>query len=110
MMSHRSTAGWLLLAAVVCTAVNTLWPQLTDSWAGLLTWSAGLLLWSELPTHTRRQVVILICVGSIGLLWGLTQHLTPDWAMMLSGNAQLLSMLAAVSFLRLITRPDNNPE
>ncbi|WP_369161372.1 hypothetical protein [Candidatus Thiodiazotropha sp. LNASS1] len=110
MKSRRSTAGWLLLAAVVCTAVNTLWPQLTNSWAGLLTWSAGFLLWSELPTHTRRQIVILISIGSMGLLWGLTQHLTPDWAMMLSGNAQLLSMLAAVSFLRLITRPDNNPE
>lgn len=108
MNRHRAIAGWLLCAAVVFTATNTLWPQLGNDWAGLLTWSAGILLWPELPAHTRRQVVILISIGLMAIGWGLTQHLTPGWSMMLSGNAQLLSMLAAVSFLRLITRPDDD--
>ncbi|WP_316367162.1 hypothetical protein [Candidatus Thiodiazotropha sp. CDECU1] len=108
MNRQRATAGWLLCAAVVCTAVNTLWPQLSNSWAGLFTWCAGILLWPALPTHTRRQVIILIGIGSLGILWGMSQHFTPDWLMMLSGNAQLLSMLAAVSFLRLVARPDDS--
>ncbi|MEW8325358.1 MAG: hypothetical protein AB2659_00845 [Candidatus Thiodiazotropha sp.] len=107
MNSRRSIAGWLLVAAVVFTAVNTIWPQVSKSWAGLFTWSAGILLWPELPAHTRRTAIILIGIGSLGLLWGLSRHLTPDWMMLLSGNAQLISMLAAVSFLRLITRPNN---
>ncbi|MCU7848569.1 MAG: hypothetical protein KZQ89_11300 [Candidatus Thiodiazotropha sp. (ex Lucinoma kastoroae)] len=105
MSKRRALAGWLLLAAVISTAISTLWPLHPKSWAGLLTWSAGVMVWSEIPPHTRRQVIILIFIGLLCILWGFMQQLTPDWSMMLSGNALLLSMLAAVSFLRLITRP-----
>jgi hypothetical protein len=102
---RRALAGWLLLAAIVAAVAYTLSPAVPKSVAGLLTWTAGLLLWPEIPSRTRRQVVILACIGTAGIIWGGLKGHTPDWYMMLDGNALLLGMLAAVSFLRLITRP-----
>jgi len=103
---RRTLAGWLLLAAIIAAVAYTLVPSAPKLAIGLLTWAAGLLLWPDLPTQTRRQVVILALVGAGGIAWGLWQDRLPDWQMILSGNALLLGMLAAVSFLRLITRPD----
>lgn len=106
MKDRQAIAGWLLLAAIIAAVIHTLHPALPKAVAGLLTWSAGLLLWSTIPARTRRQVVILACIGAGGIGWGMLNGVTPDWGMILDGNALLLSMLAAVSFLRLITRPD----
>lgn len=105
MTRRRALAGWLLLAAIACAVAQTLSPAVPKAAAGLLTWSAGLLLWPEIPSRTRRQVIILACIGLAGIAWGLHLGQAPDWAMILHGNALLLGMLAAVSFLRLIARP-----
>jgi hypothetical protein len=107
-VKHRvALAGWLLLAAIIAAVAYTLLPAVVPkTLAGLLTWLAGLLLWPEIPPRTRRQVVILACIGAAGIAWGMLSGRAPDWRMMLDGNALLLGMLAAVSFLRLITRPD----
>ena len=105
MKQRRALAGWLLLAAIGFAVAQTLSPAVPKTVTGLLTWAAGLLLWPEIPSRTRRQVIILACIGLAGIAWGLSLGQTPDWPMILHGNALLLGMLAAVSFLRLITRP-----
>ena len=105
-MSRRAVAGWLLSAAVITAVIHTLAPGFPKAVTGVLTWGAGLLLLPEISKQSRRQVFILIAIGLMGIVWGLTHQVSPDWRMILSGNALLLSMLAAVSFLRLITRPD----
>ena len=64
------------------------------------------MLIPDVSSQTRRQVLILIAIGLIGILWGSLKQVSVDWLMILSGNSMLLAMLAAVSFLRLITRPD----
>ncbi|MCG8070923.1 MAG: hypothetical protein N0C86_02950, partial [Candidatus Thiodiazotropha taylori] len=105
-MNRRALAGWLLAAAIVSAVIHTLIPSFPKTLIGVLTWVAGLLLIAEISPQTRRQILILIGIGGIGIGWGLVEGIPPDWRLILSGNALLLSMLAAVSFLRLITRPD----
>ncbi len=105
-MARRALAGWLLLATVVTAVLHTFLPHFPREVAGALAWSAGLLLWPGLPRQTRRQAMILLLIGTVGIVWGVQRGIAPDWDMMLAGNAQLLAMLAAVSFLRLIARPE----
>lgn len=105
-MKRRAVAGWLLSAAIITAVIHTLAGGFPKSLIGILTWGAGLLLIADISIQTRRQILILVGIGLIGIAWGLMHHISPDWRMVLSGNALLLSMLAAVSFLRLITRPD----
>jgi hypothetical protein len=107
---RRAAAGWLLLATIVAAVGYTFVPGFSKLAAGIPAWGAGLLLWPDIPRQARRQVTILILIGIAGIGWGVTQDATPDWRMILAGNALLLAMLAAVSFLRLITRPDTDAD
>jgi hypothetical protein len=103
---RRAVAGWLLLITVVAAVGYTFLPGFPKLISGIGAWSAGLLLWPDIPRHARRQVTILLLIGLTGIAWGVIQGIAPDWRMVLTGNALLLAMLAAVSFLRLITRPE----
>jgi hypothetical protein len=103
---RRASAGWLLLAAVIAAVGFTFVPGFSKLIAGMAAWGAGLLLWPDLPRQTRRQVSLLLLIGAVGIGWGMLRGAEPDWRMILAGNALLLAMLAAVSFLRLITRPE----
>ncbi len=106
MKQRRAVAGWLLLATVTAAVGYTFLPGFPKLISGICAWSAGLLLWKDLPRQARQQVSILLLIGLAGIGWGATQGIVPDWRMILAGNALLLAMLAAVSFLRLITRPE----
>ncbi|MES9854175.1 MAG: hypothetical protein ABW170_20370 [Candidatus Thiodiazotropha sp. L084R] len=105
-MNRRAVAGWLLSTAVIAAVIHTLADDFPKTLVGVLTWGAGLLLIPDISIQTRRQILILVGIGLTGIAWGMVHQISPDWRMILSGNALLLSMLAAVSFLRLITRPD----
>lgn len=73
--------------------------------AGLLGWSAALLLSYRLGRRQRIQSAWLIGLGTMGIAWG-TLHGTPfKMNPIFAGNQGLVSLLAAVSFLRLVTRP-----
>lgn len=110
MNRRRAAAGWLLLATIAAAVGYTFVPGFSKLAAGIPAWGAGLLLWPDIPRQTRRQVSLLLLVGAVGIGWGVLLGATPDWRMILAGNALLLAMLAAVSFLRLITRPDTEAD
>jgi hypothetical protein len=73
------------------------------SWpSGLLAWAAAALLVPQLKKSQLLQIGSLLLVGTIALLSGAMLGETPPWLNVLDTNSGLLSMLAAVSFLRLI--------
>ncbi len=73
------------------------------SWpSGLLAWSAAALLIPQLTKPQILQMGSLLLVGTVALLSGTILGETPPWLDLLDTNSGLLSMLAAVSFLRLI--------
>ena len=88
----------LMIAASVAPGVSLL-P------AGLLGWASALLLSYRLGRRQRIQSAWLIGLGGAGIAWG-TLHGAPFKASQIfAGNQGLVSLLAAVSFLRLVARP-----
>jgi hypothetical protein len=73
--------------------------------AGVAAWLAGILVWPEVSRRARRQAVILTVVGIVagGCAYLFGGAVAP--ASIITANAALIAMLAAVGFLRLITSP-----
>ncbi len=101
----RSIAGLALAFALVMSVFATLTHWVPLLYAGIPAWIAGLLVWREAPRRTQVQGLILIAIGVIGLAVSATYGVAVDWRHAIAGNAALISMLLAVSFLRLITAP-----
>lgn len=74
--------------------------------AGLPGWTAALLLSYRLGRRQRLQSTWLIGLGAAGVAWGALHGVPLNLTQLLTGNQGLVSLLAAVSFLRLVTRPD----
>ena len=98
-----SLAGRAIALMTIWFIISEIW-QIFPSWpAGVLAWLAALLLLRKLSKSQLLQIGILLVAGIIAVASGLTLGESPDWLRLLDANAGLLSMLAAVSFLRLLT-------
>lgn len=104
-MPVNALAGALLLAMIGLSVAHGLWPQVPSDLAGAAAWAAGLLLIGRVRGAQRIQVAAMFGVGLAGLMWGSARGVEAQWDKALSANQALLAMLAAVSFLRLITVP-----
>ncbi len=100
--SHRDALAGVLLTLMIAASVlpgGSLLP------AGLLGWTAALLLGYRLARRQRLQSAWLIGLGGAGIAWGALHGAPLPLDQMLAGNQGLVSLLAAVSFLRLVTQP-----
>ena len=92
----------ILLALMIAASVV---PGVSLLPAGLLGWAAALVLSYRLGRRQRIQSAWLIGLGAAGIAWG-ALHGTPfKLSQIFAGNQGLVSLLAAVSFLRLVTQP-----
>jgi hypothetical protein len=106
-MSRRTTiSGAALSATVASAAVYGLEPSITSYAVAAPAWLAGILLWERAGRRTRIQVLVLAGLGlaAMGLAWARGGRVDPGLA--LAGNAMLIAMLAAVTFLRLVTHAE----
>ena len=94
-------AGWLLASMVLLVPLHGL-GVLGSTPAAVPGWLAVVLLWSALSLSQRRQVMVLAGLGMAGLVFAASRGVTLDPARILLQNHLILSMLAAVSFLRLV--------
>jgi len=99
-------AGWLLLAAILLSVANGIGLEVPRALAGVAFWSAGLLLAGRVGGLQRTQTLAMFAVGMAGLLYAWLSGGVPQLDKALSANQALLAMLAAVSFLRLISLPE----
>lgn len=102
---YRLASGLILLGFAI-TVVQIIAPVQVADWAGLSYWSAVLLLWPKLAARSRFQCLILLGLSALCLLWGQFHGMTFNPERLVTGNGLLISMLVAVSFLGLISRPD----
>lgn len=100
-----TTAGLALAACIALSAIASLTGAVPMLAAGVPAWLAGLILWREAPRRIRVQSGILLGIGASGLITGEVAGGSVDWRTAVAGNALLIAMLAAVSFLRLIAVP-----
>ena len=98
-------AGLLLGACVAISAIASLTGWLPMLAAGVPAWLAGAILWADVPRRIRIQSTVLLAVGGLGLAVGAVADSAVNWRTAIAGNALLIAMLAAVSFLRLIAVP-----
>jgi hypothetical protein len=102
---RRHAAGWCLLGCVLFAVAAVFIPGVGPGAAGAAAWMAGIALWPDSGTGVRRQALVLAAVGVAGLAWGGSSGVELPWQTMLSTNALLVAMLAAVSFFRLVAVP-----
>lgn len=100
---HRDALAGSLLALMMLCSVLPKAPLLI---AGLLGWTAALLLSYRLSRRQRQQSAWLLGLGIIGIGWGALYSGSMNLTQILAGNQGLIGLLAAVSFLRLVTRPE----
>ena len=99
-------AGCLLLAMLCLSLLHTYLPAFPAQIAGLCGWLAGLLLWPLAGRTQKTQVLLLTGAGLALMLWaGPRGGAQIDYAKLLTQNLGLISMLAAVSFLKLVSMP-----
>jgi hypothetical protein len=99
-------AGFLLTLMIAASVA----PGVSLLAAGLLGWTAALLLSYRLGRRQRIQSAWLVGLGIAGIAWG-TLHGAPlNPTQILASNQGLVSLLAAVSFLRLVTRPGGSDD
>lgn len=100
--------GLALSTTVLLAVVRGAWPELSNLAVAAPAWLAGVLLWRRANPRTRTQTLVLAGVGLGAMAWGLLRGGRVDVTLALGGNAQLIAMLAAVTFLRLVARPERD--
>ena len=101
-------AGLCLALTVLSVGLGTFLPGFPVIFAGLPAWVAGLLLWPRVPRRSKLQAMALSSIGVLGGLFGYAAGGQVIWTEAVAGNAGLIALLAAVSFLRLITVPQQD--
>ena len=74
--------------------------------AGVFAWCAVIFLFTALKISQRWQTAVLTLAGIALILASSDRNDSALWVRALSNNVALLSMLASVGFLRLITLPE----
>ena len=82
--------------------ISEIWPTVPSWPSGFFAWFAAVILVSQLSKVQIVQIGILLLIGIVTLAIGTIFGSQPQWLKLLDNNAALLSMLAAVSFLRLV--------
>lgn len=103
MYRQDSLAGFSLLAVILLALLASLSLPPLIYLAGLLAWFAAVRLFYRLPKLAKIQSGVMLVLGLGGLLIGEILGASPHWWLKaLEGNLGLLTMLLAVSFLRLV--------
>jgi hypothetical protein len=107
---RNALGGVLLTLMILISVAHGFFPNFPILPAGLLAWSAGFLLWHRLARRQRIQAAWLVSLGMLGLIWGALHGSAIDPERVLTPNHALISLLVAVTFLRLVTLPEQPRE
>jgi hypothetical protein len=99
-------AGWLLLSAILLSVAHGIAGWVPRWLPGAAFWLAGLLLATQVVGLQRTQTVLMLLVGVVGMGYAAGVGGVLPLEKALATNQALLAMLAAVSFLRLISLPE----
>ena len=98
----QSLAGVLIFLMLISAIVAGLWPAFPTWPSGVFAWTAALLLVSRVSAAQILQIGALLLIGLVALASALYMGANLQWLRLLDSNTGLLSMLAAVSFLKLV--------
>ena len=99
-------AGVLIASMMLGTIASGLLAQVPSWPAGVCAWIAGILLVDRVSRRPLLQICFLSLIGALSLAVAVMLGGTVLWGRLLDSNVGILSMLAAVSFLRLVSLED----
>ncbi len=95
-------SGWLLMAGLMVSLCAGLSGLLPSYIAGIPIWCASFLYFPYVRSAQKKQIIILLVVGSAGLIYGTLNGIGATfWLKALEANQVVVFMLVAVGFLRL---------
>jgi hypothetical protein len=111
---RHSVSGLLILLMIVVTILNG-FDLIGDGelplWiAGIAAWLAALLLFTDTSRILKAQVSLILLAGITMIIYAHGQQTLFDPGSVISSNTGLLTMIAAVGFLRLVVIPDSLQE
>jgi len=106
----RRAAGIAILGMLVLAIAAAVWPAVPELSAALLAWIALALLWPGIGRRQQLQVLMFIAAGLAAFAWGASRGAPLRLDRLLGQNQPILSMLAAVTMLRLLNRPPREDE
>ena len=110
--SRHALAGSLILLMIVATLANGMLGSILLQrfiwFAGLAGWMAALLLLNKVSKALKIQVSILIGIGVLLMLYAKSKGGDIDIVKAVNGNTELLTMVTAVGFLKLVAIPPRN--
>ena len=102
--------GTLLFVMILLAVAAATSARISPLWAGLAGWSAALMLCQRLPRAMILQISGMLFVGLGCLLWLALHGHSVDFVRVLSANVHITALIASVTFLRLISLPDNQQQ
>lgn len=103
-------AGYLLALMVLLATAHAFVPAIPAWPSGLVAWLAAVLLLGRISPLQRLLCGLLIFIGIAGIVFALQRGADVALVEVLTRNQSLLTMLAAVSFLRLVAIKGNTKD
>lgn len=101
----------VMIAITILTELNLLKFSFNPLWiAGIAAWSAALLLFADTSRVLKIQVSLILVVGIAMIVYASRQSTVVNPGALISANTGLMTMIAAVGFLRLVVIPEAQQE
>jgi hypothetical protein len=100
-----------MIVITILTELNLLEFGFNPLWlAGIAAWSAALLLFADTSRVLKIQVSLILLIGILMIVYASRQSAMVDPGALISANTGLMTMIAAVGFLRLVVIPELQQE
>ena len=100
-----------MIVITILTELNLLEFGFNPLWlAGIAAWSAALLLFADTSRVLKIQVSLILLIGIVMIVYASRQSAMVDPGALISANTGLMTMIAAVGFLRLVVIPELQQE
>ena len=100
-----------MIVITTLTELNLLEFGFNPLWiAGIAAWSAALLLFADISRVLKMQVSLILVIGIAMIVYASRQSAMVDPGTLISANTGLMTMIAAVGFLRLVVIPETQQE
>ena len=100
-----------MIVITILTGLHFLEPDAYPLWfAGLAAWAAALLLFVDTSRVLKIQVSLILLIGIGMIVYARRHSVVVDATALISANTGLMTMIAAVGFLRLVVIPETGQD
>jgi hypothetical protein len=100
-----------MIVITILTGLNLLEFDFNPLWiSGIAAWLAAVLLFADTSRVLKIQVLLILLIGIAMIVYAGQQSAVVDPGALISANTGLMTMIAAVGFLRLVVIPETQQQ